>query len=136
LTERNPVVVVLLSLVTFSLYGFYWLYVTTEELADVTGDPRLDPTVDLILALVTFGVWGLYAAWRNAEIAHRALVARGVAHQDRSTMVAGFGIATFFFGLAWLVSIALLQEDYNALARAGATAALPAADDAPLPVTY
>jgi hypothetical protein len=134
LTERNPVVVVVLSLLTCSLYGFYWLYVTTKELKEETGDERLDPTVDLLLAIVTFGLWGIYAAWRNADIAHRALVARGVAHQDRSAMIAGFGIATYFFGLAWLVSVALLQEDYNALARSGVPA-FPASD-APMPAVY
>ena len=136
MTERNPVVVVVLSLVTCSVYAFYWLYATTKELAEVTGDRRLDPTIDLLLAIVTAGLWGIYAAWRNADIAHRALVDRGVAHQDRSTLVAGFGIATYFVGLAWLVSMALLQDDYNALARAGATTALGPSNDAPMPVAY
>ncbi len=135
MTERNPVVVVLLSLLTFSLYGFYWLYATTKELAEETGDPRLDPTVDLVLAVCTLGLWGLYAAWRNADIAHRTLVARGVPHQDRSGTIAAFGVATYFVGLAWLVSIALLQEDYNALARTSAPRLSPPTG-VPMPVTY
>ena len=104
-----------------------WTYPEASQLGT-----SIDPTVDLILAIVTFGLWGIYAAWRNADIAHRALVARGVAHQDRSTLIAGCGIATYFVGLAWVVGLALLQEDYNALARAGATAT-PTSDGAPLP---
>jgi len=134
-TQRNPVVVVILSALTLSIYAFYWLFVTTEELKKSTGDERLDPMVDLLLSVVTFGLWGVYAAWRNAGIVHGELRERGVEHEDRSLLIAGFGAATYFVGFSWLVGMALLQEDFNALARTETASAL-GAGDAPLPVTY
>lgn len=125
MTERNPIVVVLATLVTCTVYAYYWLFVTTEELKAVTGREELSPIADLLLTVVTFGLWGIWATTRNAGIVHRELVARGVAHEDRSLLVLGLDLATFVSGFAWLASMALLQDDLNRLARRVGPAAGP-----------
>ena len=116
MTKRSPLVVVLLSLCTFTLYAYYWLYKSTEELREETGRNDLSPLLDVFLTLATFGLWGLYAAYRNAKIVHEEMELRGQVHTDRSVGVAVFGALTTVSGWAWLVSMALLQEDYNRLA--------------------
>ena len=118
MTQRSPVAVVLLSFVTFTLYAYYWLYKTTDELREETGRDDLSPVLDVILTLATFGLWGLWAAYRNAKIVHEEMELRGKVHTDRSVGVAVFGALTTVSGWAWLVSMALLQEDYNRLADA------------------
>ncbi len=137
MTHRNPITVVLLSLVTFTLYAYYWLYVTTEELAKETGRTDLSPAVDVILTVCTFGLWGMYATYRNARIVHEELEATGAGRDDKSLIVTAFNAATFFSGWAWLVSVAILQEELNALREATTrpVAALPT-DGIPLPATY
>lgn len=117
MTERNPVLVVLLSLVTCTIYAYYWLFVTSRELREVTGRDEPSPWLDLILAVLTAGLWGLYASWRNARIAHEALERAGEDHTDSSTAVLIFNLSTFVWGMGWLVSLFLLQADYNRLAR-------------------
>ena len=117
MTERNPVVVLLLTLVTCTLYGYCWLFVTSGELRRETGRDEVTPLLDLILAIFTAGLWGLYATWRNARIAHEELEGRGEAHTDSTAAVLVFNLSTFIWGAGWLVSMLLLQADYNRLAR-------------------
>jgi len=116
-THRNPVVVLLLTLVTCTLYGYYWLYVTTDELRRESGREDLSPALDLVLAIFTAGLWGLYATWRNATVVHEVLNARGSDHTDSTTAVLLFNLSTFIWGAGWLISLLLLQSDYNQLAR-------------------
>jgi len=116
-SERNPVVVLVLALLTCSLYGYVWLYLTTDELRRESGREELSPILDLVLAALTAGLWGLYASYRNARIAHEVLRARGVDHTDSSTTILVFNLSTFIWGGGWLVSLVLLQNDYNELAR-------------------
>ena len=118
MTKRSPLAVVLLSFVTFTLYAYYWLYKTTAELREETGRDDLSPVLDVFLAALTFGLFGLYAAFRNARIVHEEMELRSQNHTDRSLPVALFSALTPVSGWAWLVAMALLQEDYNRLADA------------------
>jgi len=137
LTRRSPITVVILSLVTFTLYAYYWLYVTTEELAKETGRTDLSPAMDVILTVCTFGLWGMYATYRNAQIVHEELASAGLHRDDKSLVVMAFNVATFFSGWAWLVSVAILQEELNSLADEAATPIhrLPT-EGVPMPTTY
>jgi hypothetical protein len=132
--ERNSVVVVLLMLLTCGLYGFYWLYATTDELQKATGRSDLNPMVDLLLAIVTFGLWGLYAQYRNARIVHEEMTQRALAHSDQSNMILLFNVLTLATGLTCLIGVVLTQEEYNRLARE--LPAAPLATTGPLPVTF
>lgn len=114
--KRSPIAVVALTLVTFTVYAYYWLYKTTDELKEEAGRDDLHPLVDVVLAVLTFGLWGLWAAYRNARIAHEVFEDLGEPHADRSIAVAIFGAFSLVSGWAWLVSMAILQDDYNRLA--------------------
>ena len=124
MTERNPALVLLLTLVTCTVYGYYWLYITSDELRRETGREDVSPIVDLLLAIVTAGLWGLYATWRNAKIVHEELESRGETHTDSTAAVLVFNLSTFVWGAGWLVSMVLLQLDYNRLSRASSPRAL------------
>lgn len=140
MTRRNPIVVVVLSVLTCSIYAYYWLYVTTDELRRETGRSDLSPAIDLLLAIFTAGLWGMWATYRNARIVHEELRAAGVARDDKSLPIALFHAATFFTGGAWLVAVAILQDELNALHDEVARPLPPRGDvlatDAPMPVAY
>lgn len=136
LTSRSPITVVVLSLVTFGLYTLYWLYSTTEELAEETGRQDLSPAMDVLLAVCTFGFWGMYATYRNAGIAHEELVAGGSARSDKSLVVAVSLAATLVSGWAWLVAVAILQEELNALAEGDARPLALPTTGIPMPTSY
>ena len=62
-TRRNPVTVIILTIVTCGIYSYYWLYVTTKELNDALGEEkRIDPVLMLILSIVCGPIiyWWLY----------------------------------------------------------------------------
>jgi hypothetical protein len=117
LSKRHPLAVVALTLVTFGVYAYWWLYKTTDELRQETGRDELRPAVDVILTLITFGFWGVWAGYRNAKIAHETLEEDGEAHADKSLGVAAFAGFGLVSGWSWLVAMVLLQEDYNRLAE-------------------
>lgn len=116
MTKRHPAAVIALAFVTFGLYAYYWLYQTTKELREETDREDLSPTVDVLLALLTFGLWGVWAGYRNAQIVHEELVERAVEHTDKSIAVVAFAGLSLVSGWAWLVSMALVQQDLNHLA--------------------
>ncbi|HEY3450464.1 MAG TPA: DUF4234 domain-containing protein [Myxococcales bacterium] len=116
MTRRNPAIVLLLTLVTCTIYWFYWIYVTTDELKQTTGKADLNPALDVVLSIVTCGIWGIYVEYRNAQLVHETLDARGVRHEDRSVVILILNLASFFVGVTGLIAIVLLQDELNKLA--------------------
>lgn len=53
-TNRNILLVILLMIVTLGLYYFYWVYQTSCEIKDFTGDEKLDPTKETLLNIIPF----------------------------------------------------------------------------------
>ncbi len=117
--ERNSAVVLLLSIVTCWVYFYYWVYRTSSELKQATGDPRIDPTLDLVLSVVTCSLWGYYVLYRDAQMLHRTLVGFDPRHQDQTQTVLVLCIVGLFVGVTFFVAWYLVQEDLNRLARGG-----------------
>src|SRR5688572_25577620 len=117
LRERNPVPLILLSLVTCGAYSVYWLYQTTRALRDGLDQPNLNPTVDVVLAIVTCGLWAIYAHFRNAGLLHRALTRFEPGARDQSVIVLILDVAALFTGVTWLIALFILQDEHNRLAR-------------------
>lgn len=117
MTQRSPLTVVALTLLTFGVYAYWWLYRTTRELREETDREELRPAVDVLLAVVTVGLWGIWAGYRNAKIVHEEMEVRGEKHLDRSVAVGAIAGLGLFTGWAWVVAMAILQEDLNRLAE-------------------
>ncbi len=120
LQERNPVVVIALSLVTCGAYSVYWLYCTTRELRDGLDLPSLNPTVDVVLSIVTCGLWPIYAHYRNAGLLHRALARYEPSARDQSLVVLLLDLAAIVTVVTWLIALFILQDEHNRLARLSA----------------
>lgn len=108
--------VLILTYCTCGIYGLYWQYVTTEELATASGRTDLSPGMDLVLAIVTCGLYMLYVYYRNAEIIHNALTARGIPHENKTQTVLLLVVASFVVGFTGWIAPLILQEEYNRLA--------------------
>lgn len=57
-SERSPVKVLLLCLLTCGLYYPYWLFRTSEEMDGFLGESDLPPIVHLVLFVLTGTLWG------------------------------------------------------------------------------
>jgi hypothetical protein len=59
--KREPMTVMLLSLVTCGLYALWWGYVYGNEIKAALGRDDLNVALDTALAVPTCGLWGVYA---------------------------------------------------------------------------
>ncbi|HEY3329232.1 MAG TPA: DUF4234 domain-containing protein [Capsulimonadaceae bacterium] len=59
-TIKDPIVTLLLIAFTCGIYGIYWLYVTSTEMQNFTGDHSISPILEIVLVFVTGGLYGIY----------------------------------------------------------------------------
>jgi phosphotransferase system glucose/maltose/N-acetylglucosamine-specific IIC component len=50
--KRDPIVVILLSIVTCGIYGIYWYYTAMVDLNGILGEERLNPVTFIILCII------------------------------------------------------------------------------------
>jgi hypothetical protein len=112
ITERSPVTVTLLGLVTCGIYIIVWGYQTTEEIRLATGDESIKPGRDLLLSFVTCGVWLVFTHYRNAKKIHELGQQLGLKRNDQSTTA----VLVDMFAMPF--TPALLQAEYNEVAKA------------------
>jgi hypothetical protein len=51
---RNPVTILLLSIITCGIYQIYWLFVVSEEINQASGEKVIDPVIFFLLGLLCF----------------------------------------------------------------------------------
>ena len=60
-TRRDLLMMALLLFFTCGLYYIYWLYQTSKEMDEFTGERGIPPVVHLLLLFITASLWGY--AW-------------------------------------------------------------------------
>ena len=113
--QREPVTVLLLSLVTCGIYGIYVLYQMSMEFRNALNREDINPQTDLILTIVTCGIWGIYLVYRNAKLTLEMQQRVGLPENDISTVA----IILSVVGL-YVVALFMLQGEMNKVwAQAG-----------------
>ncbi|MPM80774.1 hypothetical protein SDC9_127824 [bioreactor metagenome] len=51
---RNPILVVVLSVVTCGIYALYWMYCVRQETKEYLEDPSVSPGLELLLVIICF----------------------------------------------------------------------------------
>jgi hypothetical protein len=113
LTNRDPMMTVVLSIVTCGLYQLYWQYATTLQLRRLTGRPDLQPGIDLVLTIATMGLWTYWIAYRNAEAIDEGLHDLGEKNANHRMTAVILAIGTWVCGVFHWVMIYKLQEACN-----------------------
>jgi hypothetical protein len=85
-TNRSPISVFLLSIVTCGIYYFYWLYTTSVEMAACLGEEDIPPIVDLLLIIFTGSLWGFVWDWRTGQKIARMQERVGLPRNDESVL--------------------------------------------------
>jgi hypothetical protein len=70
--KRNVIIVVLLDIVTFGIYGLYLFFAFGSELKREVESEKIDveltnPFIAFLLTLLTLGIYGLYYTYKQAE---------------------------------------------------------------------
>lgn len=66
--KREPVLVLLLPILTCGFYVFYWWYVTSSEIKNALGREDVNPSLDLLLGILTCGIYYIYLAYREPQM--------------------------------------------------------------------
>jgi Domain of unknown function (DUF4234)/zinc-ribbon domain len=106
--KRDPIMVLLLTLVTCGIYLYYEVYKISSEMRDALGRQEINPTLDIVLSIVTCGLYFIYLAYRYPQLLLEMQDRAGVPRND-ITMVS---IILAVCGLGF-VSLFMIQTELN-----------------------
>ena len=108
---RNPIQVILLSIVTCGIYYLYWIYKTTDEIKNFMGREDINPALELILVLVTCNIYSLYWYYKYGKIVYLEMTAKvGMDNSEDSTV-----LLVILGLLVYVVAGAIMQDKLNAI---------------------
>ena len=105
---RSPALVVILTLVTCGIYGFYWIYVMSKELNDYMGLASESPALELVLSIITCGLYLIYWSYKYAKRAGEAKLRAGLSPEDNGVLCLILAVLGLF-----VVNMALIQDTAN-----------------------
>ena len=105
--ERNPIVAILLTVVTCGIYGIYWAVCLARESVSVK-DPADSAILEIVLVLF-FAPLGFFLAEKKFA---EGCAEKGIAHKDNSILYLVLGLV----GLG-IVDYVTMQNDLNAIAK-------------------
>lgn len=107
--SRSIPVAIILSIVTFGIYGLYWLYALANDLNTLTNQEQPSGFKVLVLTIVTLGFYELYWLYKAGERINEFQMERGIISDNyRSLVYLILGI------LGWnIIAWAFIQNDLN-----------------------
>lgn len=114
-TNTDPVVTVMLGIVSCRLYELVWMLQSTARLRRITGRKDLIPAIDFVMTLMTLGLWVLWVYYRNAEAIDELMTESPVPTTVRSTVI-GYTLGSLICGLLHWVLVFKFQEALNRVA--------------------
>ena len=106
--ERNIVMAVVFSLITFGIYGIYWFIKLTDETNELSGDPNATSGgVAFLLTLVTLGIYGIYWYYKRGQCIDQYYASRGFMQTSNAVLYLVLGLV---FGIA---AYCLMQNELN-----------------------
>lgn len=105
--ERNPIVAILLTVVTCGIYGIYWAVCLARESVSVK-DPADSAILEIVLVLF-FAPLGFFLAEKKFA---EGCAEKGIEHKDNSILYLVLGLV----GLG-IVDYVMMQNDLNAIAK-------------------
>lgn len=113
--KRDPIMVIVFTIITCGIYGLWWMYTYGTEVKNSLGRQDLNPGTDLVIGLVTCGIWSTIAFWYKYPKLIMEMQQRvGLPPNDMSMMTLLLGI---FFAPA---SLYIIQTELNKIWDAAA----------------
>ncbi|WP_276924433.1 DUF4234 domain-containing protein [Faecalibaculum rodentium] len=114
--ERGLLTAVLLSIVTCSIYQWYWIYSMARDINDLAAaqnKPRgCDPMVALLMSILSCGLYTIYFFWREGRVLSELDYPNYRPANDTTVLTV---LALF----TPLISSVILQSDINDIVRYG-----------------
>ena len=109
--KRNVALCVIFTIITFGIYGFYWL-AQINNCANELADPpqKTSGVIVVLLTIVTCGLYGIYWAYRMGGLLDTALAKRSMPTQNRSVTYLILAVIQLGF-VGWI----LMQNTINSM---------------------
>jgi len=114
---KRPVAMsIVLSIVTCSIYGWYWLYQMLSGFYRLNNQPNT-AGMDILLSLVTCGIYFIYLMYKLGKLESAAHQNYNMPHRDDSLMY--LLLALFTGGIGIYIVYGIVQSNLNLLADRG-----------------
>ena len=106
---RNPVTVILLSIITLGIYALYWYYTIMVDLNMTIEEERFNPVLMLILSIICFPLFWviLYKTDKGLEEISQK---EGLRYKENFIL---WLLLTLVFGIGAFVALYQITEAYN-----------------------
>ena len=112
--KRNIAVCIILSIVTFGIYGLYWFVQITNDINRLANpEKKISGGIALLLMIVTCNIYGIYWAYKMGGLLDEALVARNEPAQNRAVVYLILELVCALIG--WI----LMQNTINSMIEEG-----------------
>jgi Domain of unknown function (DUF4234) len=116
--DIEPWKVVVPTVLTLGLYGFYWQYRASAGVREASHEKQVHPALEILLSVCTLGLFSLWAMFRNARRIHACSLYFRRSHKDLSELLLPlYFFAPFTIGITLLVAMAKSQEQLNDFAQ-------------------
>lgn len=124
MTKRNPVLVILFSIITCGIYELYWLVVTTNDVQHTLKNPdgscRSGGMV-ILFTIITCGIYSFYWWFKMGKKIAQIQQEKGLTVSDNSAVYLILSI----FAIGGIINPVLLQSSINIIADAPSAPSAP-----------
>lgn len=106
--SRNVGLSIVLTIVTFGIYGVYWFIQLTNEANELSEENKPSGGMAFLLTMVSCGIYSFVWSYNMGKKMQIAQIKNGVPDNDNSVLY----LALNFFALT-IVTYALIQSDIN-----------------------
>lgn len=108
--ERNPVVSIILSIVTCGIYELYWYCTVTDDVDAIAENPnKRNGILVILLTLITCGIYGIYFWYQNGKMMEEANQKKGITNGCSNAILY---LILSIFGFS-IINFILVQVDIN-----------------------
>lgn len=65
--RRSLLLAVILTIITFGIYGLYWFVKVTDEINIINNEKDTSGILSLVFTIITFGIYSLYWAYKMGK---------------------------------------------------------------------
>lgn len=106
---RNPVITLILCIVTCNIYSFVTIFQISDDVKSFTGDQSVNPGLEVILCVITCGLYGIYWCYKYSKMIFEMQQRVGVEYPNDISLPA---MILPLFQLT-LISLLLMQTELN-----------------------
>ncbi len=106
--KRDPIMIIVFSLLTCGIYGIYWFYMVITEIKDALGRQDINPALEIVLGIVTCGLYFIYLVYKYPQLMLEMQSRVGLPRNDVSLI----SLLVTIFGL-FPVAMFIIQSELN-----------------------